>query len=579
MQQVRYDLASRVKTDHLLNLWDLVALFIIVAVIGTFAWGATQMASPYSLGDPIPIFLTPQLLPEYAVRTVLRMGIALLFSLLFTFAVGTWAAKSKRAELLLIPLIDVLQSVPVLSYLSITLVGFIALFPNSMLGPECASIFAIFTSQVWNMVLGFYQSLKTLPHELREASDMYQLSAWQRFWRVEVPFAMPTLLWNIMMSMSASWFFVVASEAISVSNQTILLPGIGSYIKVALYRENLTAIYYAIMAMFAVILFYDQLLFRPLLYLAEKYQLEQDPDSKQTKSWFVNLLQNTRWIKKCSAIFTRIADAIINIRLLKHKPAFADKNPNPRTDRTFDIIFTGIVVLSLLASTVLLMRFIWSSIPLNEVIHVTLLGCVTGVRVFVLIAISSIIWLPIGIWIGLRPRVAAAVMPIVQFAASFPVNLFYPLFFYVIVHYRLDPEIWLTPLMILGSQWYILFNVISGAMSLPKELNMAAKNFGLKGWQWWRDLALPGVFPHFITGAITAAGGAWNASIVAEWLEWGGTTISATGLGQYITANTLQGDFPRIALGTAMMCIFVLLFNRILWRPMYLLAQSRYGIN
>lgn len=578
MANIRYYFSSTDSQERVVNIWDLIALIIILAVIAIFAWGATQMASPYKIGEPIPISLDPWMLPTYGIRTVLRMAIALSLSLLFTFTIGTWAAKSKNAEKIIIPAIDVLQSVPVLSFLSITVVGFIAMFPNSMLGPECASIFAIFTAQAWNMALGFYQTVSTVPHELREAADMFHLSPWKRFWRIEVPFSMSTLLWNTMMSMTASWFFVVASEAISVSNQTILLPGIGSYIKVAIDQANIDAVVHAIMAMLVIIVFYDQLFFRPLLTWSEKFKFEQNPDEKSSRSWFISLLQKTRLVKLGGKIFVTFTDKFINLSLFSRAPEYVEKEPNPRLHKLYNRLWTGTILLFLVGSSYVLLHFITQSISYREILHVFLLGFATATRVIILILLSSIIWVPVGVWIGMRPRIAVTIQPIVQFAASFPANLLFPIVVMAIVAYHLNVEIWTTPLMILGSQWYILFNVIAGASNLPKDLYQAADNFGVRGWQWWRRLVLPGIFPFYITGAITAAGGAWNASIVAEWVSWGNTTIRATGLGEYITAYSATGDFPRIALGTGMMCLFVLVFNRVLWQPLYNLAQTRFHI-
>ena len=296
------------------NYWDVLALFFVLCVILLLAWDAKQMAAPYQLGQALPISLDPHYLPGYALRTVLRMFVALFFSLLFTFIFATWAAKSKRAERIIIPFIDILQSVPILGFLAITVVAFISLFPGSLLGPECAAIFAIFTSQAWNMALGFYQTVRSVPAELNEAADMFHLSAWQRFWRIDVPYSLPGLLWNTMVSMSTGWFFVVASEAISVSNQQILLPGIGSYITVAIQSSNLHAIGYAVLAMFIVILIYDQILFRPLVAWAEKFKSELvSEDSREAQSWVIDIYNRTRFLRYFGLQIKYLFDAFVNI--------------------------------------------------------------------------------------------------------------------------------------------------------------------------------------------------------------------------------------------------------------------------
>lgn len=579
MSNTRFYFANRENVSRYFNRMDVLLLILIFSLIFFLGWAGKQMATPYQLGEQLSISLNPAILPFYALRTILRMFIALILSILFTFIVGTLAAKNRRAELVIIPAIDILQSVPVLSFLSITVTGFIMLFPGSLLGPECASIFAIFTAQVWNITFGFYQSLKTLPHDLKEAASMFQLSAWQRFWKVEVPFSMSGLVWNMMMSMSASWFFVVLSEAISVSHQHIRLPGVGSYIALAIEQHDLHAVGYAILTMVIVIFLYDQILFRPLIAWSEKFKMEPSPDEEEYQSWLIDLLRGSRLIKRYGRVLAIIKDHFVNTNWSGKKRVKSFKEIDLRRQKQLDWLWNSLILVAILVGGWMIIDFILRELKVSDVFHVFLLGAATGTRVIVLIIISSLLWIPVGVWIGLRPRLAQRIQPIIQFAAAFPANLFYPLFVIAIVRYKLSVEIWVTPLMILGTQWYILFNVIAGASTIPRELYLAADNFGVKGWQWWKRLALPGIFPFYITGAITAAGGAWNASIVAEWVSWGNTTLEATGLGAYIQASTIAGDFPKIALGTAMMCVYVLTFNHLIWRPLYRLAQERFHFN
>lgn len=559
------------------NSWDFLAFLFVLAVITFFAWNAKQMATPYQLGEMMAISLHPTSLPFYAARTVMRMLIALCCSLIFTFIFGTWAAKSYRAERIIIPLIDVLQSVPILGFLSVTVAGFIGLFPGSMLGPECAAIFAIFTSQAWNMALGFYQTVRAVPSEVQEAAKMLHLSSWQRFWRIEVPYSMPGLLWNAMASMSAGWFFVVAAEAITVSNQKILLPGIGSFIAVAIQAANMRAIAYAVLAMFIVILIYDQLLFRPLVAWAEKFKAEQQADEKVAESWVVNLFRRTRLMRNIGRQLARLFTAFVNIHFLRKRSTTSIALPAPIYDEKFLPIFWNILLaIFAMAALVFLASYVMANISFKEILYVFGLGLITACRVFILIAICSLIWVPIGVWIGLRPAVAQLAQPIAQILAAFPANLFYPFIVIFIVTYHLSPNIWLTPLMILGAQWYILFNVIAGASTIPKDLQQVADNLNVVGWLRWRRILLPSIFPYYITGAITAAGGAWNASIVAEVASWGNETLVATGLGAYITEYTTAGNFSRTALGIGMMCLLVLVLNRLVWRPLYVYAESRF---
>lgn len=579
MDNNRFYFANRENVSRFLNHWDFLLLILIFSVLFFLGWAGMQMATPYSLGEPLPIYLDPAKLPFYALRTVLRMFIALILSIFFTFVVGALAAKNRRAEQIIIPAIDILQSVPVLSFLAITITGFIRFFPNSLLGPECAAIFVIFTAQVWNITFSFYQSLKMAPHDLREAAAMFQLSSWQCFWKVEVPYSMPSLLWNMMMSMSASWFFVVLSEAIAVSHQDIRLPGVGSYIALAIEQRDVAAVGYAILTMVVVIFLYDQILFRPLIAWSEKFKAEQSSDGAEYQSWLIDLIRGSRLMMRMGDGFAPLRDHFVNARWLKHFCPKATKDIDFNRQKHMDWLWNTVVLLAIVSAGYLLLRYILSVLQTKEIFHVFLLGAATGARVIVLIILSSLVWIPVGVWIGLRPRWAQKIQPVIQFFAAFPANLFYPLFVIAIVRFHLSVEIWVTPLMILGTQWYILFNVIAGASMIPRDLYLVADNFGVKGWQWWRRLALPGIFPFYITGAITAAGGAWNASIVAEWVSWGNTTLKATGLGEYIQASTIAGDFPKIALGTAMMCVYVLLFNHVIWRPLYRLAQERFNFN
>jgi len=579
-QQSRYQ-TSRALTKMSPNIWDVIVLLIVFGILAALAWGAARMALPYKVGESIEITLDPWALPGYAISSVLRMFIAMFFSLLVTFTIAPLAAKNRHAEKFLLPLIDVLQSIPVLGMLSITVVGFISLFPNSLLGPECAAVFAIFTSQVWNMILSLYQSLRTVPHDLQEVCKMYHLSGWQKFWKVEVPHGMQALIWNTMVSMSAGWFFVVLSEAIEVSKQQITLPGLGSYIYVAMREANLVAQCYAIIAMLIVILLYDQLIFRPLLSWADKFKAEIDDEEEIYESWFLTILTKTRLVRTIEFLFSIVCDWFINGYKKFTPRKTIDLSPQTQTaiNETTILFWNVFLIAGIALSAIALVVLIQKEIAISEIIHVFYLGFLTALKVFTLIIIASLIWIPVGVWVGLRPKITSYVQPLIQILAAFPANLFYPLVVYMIIEYNLNHNIWTMPLMILGTQWYILFNVISGTARIPKDVRLAAKNFGVKGTLWWRKIVLPGIFPNYITGAMAAAGGCWNASIVAEYVEWGDQTIISTGIGQYITLYTQEGDFPRIALGIGVMCIYVLFFTRILWQRLYQFASERFTMD
>jgi NitT/TauT family transport system permease protein len=540
------------------------------------AEASRNLLQPLSELQREPLSLDPVHLPLYAARTTLRMLVAMAFSLLFTFTYATLAAKNKQAELVLLPLLDILQSVPILGFISVTVVFFMAIAPGRVLGAELAAVFAVFTSQAWNMAFSFYQSLRTVPTELIEASQMFKLSAWARFWRLDVPFAMPQLVWNMMMSMSGSWFFVVASEAITVGNTTVTLPGVGSYIAIAVQERNLGAVGWAILTMLVVILLYDQLLFRPLVAWADRFRFEQEGAVAPPRSWVLDVLRRSRliaWIVR--PIATRVR------RLSRAAPIDSKlaRDRLPRIpERWGKWIWYGMIVVVVGAILWRTVAFVSETVSSSEVLTAVLFGMLTLVRVTVLIAAASLIWVPVGVWAGLRPQAARLVQPIAQFLAAFPANLLFPMAVSAIVALKLNPDIWLSPLMILGTQWYILFNVIAGAASIPAELRDCGTNLQIGGWLWWRKIALPAVFPFYVTGAITASGGSWNASIVAEIATWGDQRLEAHGLGAYIAKASEAGDFPRLVLGIAVMSFFVVLINRTLWRPLYWYAERKFRL-
>jgi NitT/TauT family transport system permease protein len=554
------------------TLADFATAAIVIALLVICGLGLGQMLAPSASVLARPISLSPLALPNYALRTTLRMLIALGASLLFTLSYATVAAKSRRAEMVLIPLLDVLQSVPVLGYLSFTVTFFVMLFPGSILGPEFAAIFAIFTSQAWNMAFSFYQALRTIPHDIDEAAQAFRFSWWQRFWRLEVPFAMPGLVWNTMMSMSGGWFFVVASEAISVGNISYTLPGVGSYVAKAIETRDLRAIFYAIVAMTITILIYDQLFFRPLVAWSDKFRFEQTAAPSIPKSMVLELFRRSELMQNLGHPIGQAAKSLTRLRLA---PLVARTRRALLPRRVGDLLWFATIALALVAVLLLLSRIVAPGLTFADVKQAVFCGFVTLLRVAILVVIATLIWVPIGIYVGLRPKLAEKVQPLAQFLAAFPANLLFPVAVMLIVDFRLDPNIWVSPLMILGTQWYILFNVIAGTTAYPTDFREAAASFRIRGWHWWREVMLPGIFPYYVTGALTASGGAWNASIVSEAMSWGHTKISATGLGAYIAHMTASGDYPRIALGVAVMSTFIVIMNRLLWRPLYAFAEGR----
>lgn len=551
----------------------LLGFFVLLALLARVGAGTLVSFRP---PDVLPtVDLNPANLPYYAARSTLRMFIALFCSIVFTLIYGYVAAHSQKAERVMIPLLDILQSVPVLGFLSITVTGFIALFPGSLLGLEAASIFAIFTSQVWNMTFSFYQSLRTVPRELDEAVTLYQLSGWQRFTKLEVPSAMIGLVWNAMMSFGGGWFFVAASEAISVLNQEYTLPGIGSYVASAVAVEDLPALGWALGTIVIVILLTDQLFWRPVIAWSDKFRLEQNAAVEAPQSWLYDLLKAARIPRYLGQLFTPIAELL--------KRGFSRLTP-PRqkqqvevksgSDRIYNLLLLFVTGALIVAG----LHFVLTTVGIAEVGKAFVLGLLTLLRVTVLLIFASVIWTPIGVAIGFNPRLARLLQPVVQFLASFPANFIFPFATLFFIRANINLDWGSVLLMALGAQWYILFNSIAGAMSIPTDLREMSADVGLTGWKRWQKLIIPGIFSAWVTGGVTASGGAWNASIVSEIVSWGQTTLTANGLGAYIADATSAGDWARITLGIGMMSFFVVGLNRIFWRRLYHLAETKYHL-
>ncbi|HTT38754.1 MAG TPA: ABC transporter permease subunit [Burkholderiales bacterium] len=560
-----------------------VALFILALLYMILSLGG-EMRVRFDALNPPPLPLDIKYIPYYTARTVLRMSIAFGASLLFTFVWGYVAAKSTRARKIMLPALDILQSVPVLGFLSITVTGFLALFPGSLLGVECAAIFAIFTAQAWNMTFGFYHSLVTIPAELQEAARVYHLNWWQRFGKVELPASAIGLMWNSMMSFGGGWFFVAQSEAITVLNKNIKLPGLGSYMATAVEAGDMTAALSAIAAMIATILLIDQLVWRPLVAWAEKFKLEQTEAKDTATSWVLSLLRRSYLLAWLSE---HVGGALG--RIAWRASGVASDMTGTLATRAPSQMRVALRVLVWIAIAALLAWLAWDAIRVGQeiktemtraqMLHVVWLGVLTLLRVAAMTVLATLIWTPIGVWIGLRPPVARIAQPLAQIAASFPVNMTFPFIvaFFIAAHVPID--IGSVLLMALGTQWYILFNVIAGAMAIPTDLREAASLFGLRQWRLWRTLIIPAIFPFWVTGAVTAAGGAWNASIVAEVATWGKDKLVADGLGAYIAQVTEKGDKPAIYFSIAVMALFVVVINRALWRRLYALAENRFKLD
>ena len=459
------------------NFWDILAFPLVIGMMGLFGWVAFKMAGRMDPGVAETISLDWWHLPEYAMRSMARMMFALGASVIFTLLYATLAAKSRRAGSVLIPMLDIMQSVPILSYVAFTFTALVALFPGRLIGAELAAIFAIFTSQVWNMTFSLYQSLMNVPTDLREAANVFQLSRWQKFWRLELPFAMPGLVWNAMVSMAGGWFFVTAAESITVANHTLSLPGLGSYIGAAILMQDQQAMVYAIITMFIVIILYDQILFRPLVVWSAKFKLEDIQSESQPKSLVWDIFRRTMLfrrlefpleagLRKIRQIFPRQS---LSPRAVL--PLWRGMVPrNSRRNRLIlDLLWYGL--LASLGGTLLYNSFVFAhkAIGWSDLLHILILGSFTALRVVAMIALILLIWVPLGVAIGLRPRLAQWVQPLAQILAAFPANLYFPWITVLIITFQLEPNIWVSFLMILGSQWYLLFNVIAGTMAFPQD--------------------------------------------------------------------------------------------------------------
>lgn len=522
--------------------------------------------------------LNPMLLPYYAGRSLLRMFLAYGLSLVFTFVYGRIAAYNKRASIVMVPLLDILQSIPVLGFLSVTITGLIGFFPGNMLGPELASIFAIFTGQVWNMTFSFYYSVTAIPRELQEVSAMTRMSGFSKFTKLEVPYSMIGLVWNSMMSFGGGWFFLAASEAITVLGKDIKLPGIGSYMATAIDKGDMNAIYLSIAMMILMIVVVDQLFWRPLVAWSQKFKMEQSEGDGQ-KSWFLDLLRKSVVISQL-----QVVNRIIALKIRKPFKEIKRNNLNTKENAIINLLAHLLKWGIALWLIYIIGKHVFEGILLvlqlgqGDLLNPLEYGSYTFLRVLLGTLIGTIWTVPVGVAIGLSPRLARFAQPLVQIAASFPANMVFPFITLFYLNHHISIEIGAVPLMMLGTQWYILFNVIAGALAIPNDLKEASTVLGLNRYEKWKRLILPAIFPYLVTGWITASGGAWNASIVSEIVSWQNHDLIATGLGAYIASATNEGNWPKIIWGITVMALIVVFTNRMIWRKLYTLANEKFNI-
>jgi NitT/TauT family transport system permease protein len=559
-----------------------VGVGVLLLVYAVVRVGAGARA-PFHPGQSVAtISSSPAELPYYAARSLLRMFVALFFSYAFSLGYAYIAARSERARRVMIPALDILQSVPVLGFLAITVTFFIALVPGSEFGLEAASVFAVFTSQAWNITFSFYHSLISQSAEFDEASKLMGLSRWKRFWTLDVPSGAIGLVWNGMMSFGGSWFFLTASELISVKigpgqSRSYALPGIGSYVGVAEAHGRLGDVVLGIVTMIILILVVNFFFWRPLIAFVERYRVEQSEASSKPKSLVLSFLRRSSWPVALGRARHAAAEPVN--RLLGAVTGIDDRSleVHAARRRAADLAFTVVLTLVLAYGLASMLSYIASgSQGIGVLGHAFVLGFWTFLRVVVVVAVSSVVWVPVGVWIGFNPRVAQFMQPVVQVLASFPANFIFPFAIVIFLDLGISLNFGSILLMALGTQWYVLFNVIAGASAVPSDLKDAMENLAVHGWERWRRLILPGIFPAYVTGAITAAGGAWNASIVAEIVEYSHRTLVASGLGSFIAQNT--GNLPALLGGLLVMAVYVTGLNVLLWRRLYKLAETRFAL-
>jgi NitT/TauT family transport system permease protein len=565
---------------HRARLFGWVDLLVVLA-LGGLLYGLLDLASEWTARHAagehraFDIDLSPLALPRYTFFSLARGLVAYAISLLFTLGYGYWAAKDRRAERILLPMLDILQSIPVLGFLPGLLLALKALFPTNNVGLELASIFMIFTGQAWNMTFSFYHSLRSVPLDQREVATIYRFSSWQRFKWVELPFSMIGLVWNSMMSMAGGWFFLMLSESFRLGKEDFRLPGIGSYMTKAVDDGNVEAMLWAILAMTLMIVGLDQLLWRPVVVWAQKFRVEEGGAGPAQTSWFLTWLRRSRLLGALGHLARR-REAVPVKGLVPRPPA---RRPGGAWESGLALVALLALLAGLLYGVWLLLQLVWDV----SLVQWGSLGADAGLtlgRVLLSTAAGTLWALPAGLAIGLSPRLARALQPVVQVVASFPAPMLFPLVI-AAMHFAGVPLGWGSILlMLLGTQWYILFNVVAGAMAIPADLREAAHGYRLAGWRRFWVLYFPAVFPYLVTGWITAAGGAWNTSIVAEYVTFKDQAEHTDlGLGATISAAAARADFALLAAAVTVMALVVVLFNRTVWRRLYRLAEERFALN
>ena len=561
---------------------DAIVLLGIAALFYGLIDVAREWRGPFL--QTIHIELSPWALPKYTFYSLVRGFAAYVLSLGFTLVYGYIAASNRAAERIMLPILDILQSIPVLGFLPGVVLGLVAIFPRSNIGLELAAVIMIFTGQVWNMTFSFYNSLRTIPPELREAASVYKVNWWKRFTQLELPYSAIGLIWNSMMSMAGGWFFLIINEAFVLGDKDFRLPGVGSYMSVAIEKGDVFAMVCAVIAMTVMIVAVDQLFWRPIVAWAQKYKFEDIEASESSTSFVLEFLRRARLPR---FLRTKIWQPGVHgmskvwaLQPLKFSPQSMALTPKVTSKvrpiivlalQGIGIALAGIGLWNLVGLLITVQPPQWLSIVFDLL--------KTFIRVLVAVSVGTVFMVPIGVAIGTTPKLARALQPVVQVVASFPAPMLFPLVILALEAVHVGIGVGSVVLMMLGTQWYILFNVVAGAMGIPHDLHEAASFFRIAGWNRWKLLILPGIFPSLVTGWVTAMGGAWNASIVAEYVHFGDRQLIASGLGSTITIATDKGQFGVLAASVALMAGTVVLINRFVWRRLYRQAEERFSLS
>jgi len=554
-----------------------VFLFVCAAIFGVYAIGRSWLGPAQA---HVEISQDPRVLPLYALYSLVRIGVAYALSLVFALAYGYVAARSRRAEMIMVPLLDILQSIPVLSFLPGVMLAMVAIFPHRQLGVELGSILLIFTGQVWNIAFSFYSSLKTIPRELNEAAIIYRFGRWQRFAELDLPFSTIGLVWNSMMSVAGGWFFLMACEMFVLGKRDFRIPGLGSFLQTAASHGDTRAILWGVAAMIAVIVLLDQLVWRPIIVWADKFKFEQVESSGAAQTTLLNLIGRASIVLRLYRLLIQPVFNWLTLTFTAGARRAAETFSTPKQNRMgrwIGYLFAGGVLVGLGFAVFHAVREL-SNLHREDYWELLESAALTFLRVNTALVLGAVWTIPAGVAIGSNPRLARIAQPLVQIAASIPATALFPIILLFLLRLRGGLEIAAMLLMLLGTQWYILFNVIAGALAIPTDLKEAARIYRFRSWDRWRYLILPGIFPYLVTGLVTASGGAWNASIVAEYFHFQGRIVSTAGLGSTISSASDSGRFDVLLASTLIMATVVVLINRLLWRRLYRLASSRFKL-